>query len=177
MWARNGRWILTEMPDFHVTFRNLVHAVNLRHGTDGFTSPPKEGVLRISSAGFEPANLGTKGQHATSRPPKPLGILLHTCPSFLSLPPRRPLYILQQYDDVNPHMSSHLIQIFNGYLEERKISLCQIAFTPTPNPNLESLLYFCLWKCHVTMCFTNLGNPHEKSDDMSFTRVCGVPYY
>ena len=24
------------------------------------------------SAGFEPANLGTKGQHATSRPPKPL---------------------------------------------------------------------------------------------------------
>ena len=26
-----------------------------------------------ASAGFEPANLGTKGQHATSRPPKPLG--------------------------------------------------------------------------------------------------------
>jgi len=24
------------------------------------------------SAGFEPANLGTKGQHATPRPPKPL---------------------------------------------------------------------------------------------------------
>jgi hypothetical protein len=23
------------------------HAVNLQHGTDGFTSPPKEGVLRI----------------------------------------------------------------------------------------------------------------------------------
>ena len=28
-----------------------------------------------ASAGFEPANLGTKGQHATSRPPK----LLITC--------------------------------------------------------------------------------------------------
>ena len=25
-------------------------------------------------AGFEPANLGTKGQHATSRPPKPLNL-------------------------------------------------------------------------------------------------------
>jgi hypothetical protein len=25
-----------------------------------------------ATAGFEPANLGTKGQHATSRPPKPL---------------------------------------------------------------------------------------------------------
>ena len=34
------------MPDFHVTFRDLLHAVNLRHGTKGFTSLPKEGVLR-----------------------------------------------------------------------------------------------------------------------------------
>ena len=67
-----------KMPDFHVTFRDLLHAVNLRHGTNGFTSLPKEGVLRIffalknstASAGFEPANLGTKGQHATSRPPR-----------------------------------------------------------------------------------------------------------
>jgi hypothetical protein len=49
------------------------------HGTDGFTSPPTESVLRIflpknpkASAGFELAYLGTKGQHATSRPPKPL---------------------------------------------------------------------------------------------------------
>jgi hypothetical protein len=58
-----------------------------RHGTDGFTSPPKEGVLRIfyrlknptASAGFEPATLGTKGQHATSRPPKPLYSGLSLC--------------------------------------------------------------------------------------------------
>jgi hypothetical protein len=35
--------------DFHVTFRNLLHAANLRYGTDGFTPPPKEGVLRIFS--------------------------------------------------------------------------------------------------------------------------------
>jgi hypothetical protein len=40
----------------------------------------KEGMMRIffalknptASAGFEPANLGTKDQHATSRPLKPL---------------------------------------------------------------------------------------------------------
>ena len=58
--------------------RDLLHAANLRHGTNGFTSPPKGGVLRIffalknptASTGFEPANLGTKRQHATSRPPK-----------------------------------------------------------------------------------------------------------
>ena len=69
-----------KMPDFHVTFRDRLHAVNLQHGTDGFTSPPKEGVLRIffdlknptASVWFEPANLGTKGQHATSRPLKSL---------------------------------------------------------------------------------------------------------
>ena len=35
------------MHDFHGTFRDLLHAANLRHGTYGFTSLPKEGVLRI----------------------------------------------------------------------------------------------------------------------------------
>jgi hypothetical protein len=30
-------------------FRDLLHAVKLRHRTDGFTSLPKEGVLRIFS--------------------------------------------------------------------------------------------------------------------------------
>ena len=86
-----------EMPDFHVTFRDLLHAVNLRHGTDGFTSPPKEGVLRIffalqnltASVVFEPANLGTKGQPATSRPPKPLCLNLNVRMFFL-----RPFYII-----------------------------------------------------------------------------------
>jgi len=29
--------------------RDLLHAANLLHGTDGFTSPPKEGALRIFS--------------------------------------------------------------------------------------------------------------------------------
>ena len=37
------------LPKFRLPrkFRNLLHAANLRHGTDGFTSPLKEGVLRI----------------------------------------------------------------------------------------------------------------------------------
>jgi hypothetical protein len=50
----------------------LLHAVNLRHGTDGFTSPPKEVVFRIiitlknpsTSVGIEAANLGSSGEHA-----------------------------------------------------------------------------------------------------------------
>ena len=48
LWARklsgNFAEIMTSMP-----FRDLLHAANLRHG-DGFTSPPKEGVLRIFSS-------------------------------------------------------------------------------------------------------------------------------
>ena len=37
------------LPKFRLLlkFMDLLHAANLRHGTDGFTSPPKEGVLRI----------------------------------------------------------------------------------------------------------------------------------
>jgi hypothetical protein len=46
--------------------RDFLHAAKLRHGTDGFTSPLKEGMLRgfirpknpTASAGFEPANSG-----------------------------------------------------------------------------------------------------------------------
>ena len=38
-----------KMPDFHVTVRDLLHPINLRHGTNGFTSFPKEGLLKIFS--------------------------------------------------------------------------------------------------------------------------------
>jgi hypothetical protein len=56
----------------------LLHAVNLRHGTDGFTSLPKEVVLRIFITlkihrlrpGLNPTNLGSSGYHATTRPPR-----------------------------------------------------------------------------------------------------------
>jgi hypothetical protein len=59
--------------------RDLLHVANLRHGTDGFTSPPKESVLRIFFALKNPTNLGTKGQHATSRPPKPMTQVINGC--------------------------------------------------------------------------------------------------
>jgi hypothetical protein len=45
LWARNLRKVCLN-ADFHVTFKYL-RDVKLRHGTDGFTAPPKEGVLRI----------------------------------------------------------------------------------------------------------------------------------
>jgi len=76
LWARIVSGNFAEMTS--TPFRDLSHAANLRHETDGFTSPLKEGMLRIffalknllASDGFETANLGTKGQHATTRPPK-----------------------------------------------------------------------------------------------------------
>ena len=39
-------------------FRDLLHDANLRHGTDGFTSPPKEGALRIFFAPKNPDGFG-----------------------------------------------------------------------------------------------------------------------
>ena len=58
----------------HTHFRVLLHAANMRHGEgrgaeDFFFHPEKNPT---ASAGFEPAKLGTKGQHATTRPQKPL---------------------------------------------------------------------------------------------------------
>jgi hypothetical protein len=43
LWARNVREFCLN-ADLHVTFRDLLHAVKLRHGTGGFTFPPKKGV-------------------------------------------------------------------------------------------------------------------------------------
>ena len=83
-WARNGLWILTENTRLP---RNIQGSFTCRKSTTWdkrlclFTSFQKEGMLRIfffalknptALAGFEPRNLGTKGQHATSRPSKPL---------------------------------------------------------------------------------------------------------
>jgi len=39
-------WLRIRLPR---NSRDHLHAANLRHGTYGFTSPPKEGVLRIFS--------------------------------------------------------------------------------------------------------------------------------
>ena len=76
LWARNSRefcrkWRLPRR------FWVLLHVVNLRHGTDGFNSPQKEGVLRIfspeKSDGFGRVWTREIGYSTlTCRPPKPL---------------------------------------------------------------------------------------------------------
>jgi hypothetical protein len=44
---RNGRVSLAYNCDFHGNCKDILHAAKLRHGTDGFTSPLKEGALKI----------------------------------------------------------------------------------------------------------------------------------
>ena len=48
IWARNC-WESCRSWRLPSHFWVLLHALNLRHGTDGFTFPPKEGALRIFS--------------------------------------------------------------------------------------------------------------------------------
>ena len=83
-WARNDRWILPENARLP---RNIQGSFTCRESTtwDKSLYFPSEGrraedffVLKnpTASARFEPAKLGTKGQHATSRPPKPLKLEL-----------------------------------------------------------------------------------------------------
>jgi hypothetical protein len=71
LWARNGLLNLAYSCEFLDNCKDFLHTTNLRHETDGFTSPPKEGSLRFFrpknptvSSGFEPKNLGTRGHCA-----------------------------------------------------------------------------------------------------------------
>jgi hypothetical protein len=47
--VRNVRSNFAYNSDFHGNCRVLLRAAKLRHGADGFTSSPKEGMLRIFS--------------------------------------------------------------------------------------------------------------------------------
>jgi hypothetical protein len=71
--------------DFHGTFRVLLHAAHLQHGTHGFTFVPKKGVLRIFPPlktrrllpGLNPRTLVPEASTLTARPPKALS-QIHT---------------------------------------------------------------------------------------------------
>jgi hypothetical protein len=83
--AENRTAYFSLNADFHVTFRVLLYAANLRHGTHGFTSLPKEGVLRIFSPlkirrlrpCLNPRTWVPEASTLTARPPKPLRYTFH----------------------------------------------------------------------------------------------------
>ena len=61
----NGAWDMPQICDMGP----IILLPFRRKACRGILSPFKNPT---SSAGFEPANLGIRGQHATSAPPKPL---------------------------------------------------------------------------------------------------------
>jgi hypothetical protein len=73
--------ILRTICDYHGKCTDLLHAVKLRHGTDGFTSSPKEGMLwifvspekiRRLQPGLNPRTRVPEASMLTTRPLKPL---------------------------------------------------------------------------------------------------------
>ena len=54
----------------------LLHAAKLGHGTDSFTSPPKEGMLMIIRTPEKSNGFGRvpEASMITTRPPKPLNV-------------------------------------------------------------------------------------------------------
>jgi hypothetical protein len=72
--------ILPTACDFHGKCRDVLRAANLRHGTDGFTSAPTEGMLRMFFArkirrfqpGLNPRTWVPEASMLTTRPLKPL---------------------------------------------------------------------------------------------------------
>jgi hypothetical protein len=80
LWAENKDREFCLNADFRGTFRDLLHAANLRRGTHGFTFLPKEGVLRIFPPlkirrlrpGLNPRTWAPEASTLTPRPTKPL---------------------------------------------------------------------------------------------------------
>jgi hypothetical protein len=78
LWAGIGPGEFCLNADFHGTFRVLLHAANLLHWTHGFTSLPKERVLRIFPhlkirrlrPGLNPRTWVPEASTLTPRPPK-----------------------------------------------------------------------------------------------------------
>jgi hypothetical protein len=123
-----------------------------------------------ASAGFEPANLVTKGQHATPRPPKPL-----LCISWLSLclsqavpekqvqlfvqstSPSFPLYYPKNPTERNPFSNrvltlltlyAVLVQFSGNWSSEMQFSLTYLQTWSSTQP------HFALW--HLNFIFMSL---------------------
>ena len=76
--------ISTEIYDFHAYIFGLFYMPQICDmGQTALLPFRAKDFLALknpkTSAGFEPANLGTKSQHATSRPPKPPVVHIFTC--------------------------------------------------------------------------------------------------
>jgi hypothetical protein len=83
--------ILRTTCDLHGKCTDLLHAVKLRHGTDGFTSSPKEGMLWIFMSpekiqrlqpGLNSRTRVLEASMLTTKPLKPLSQVDNSPPNF-----------------------------------------------------------------------------------------------
>jgi hypothetical protein len=91
------KWSIPILPtacDFHGKGRDLLHAANLRHETDGFTSPPKEGMLRIFMHGITVKEKCTKG--SLSNLTSTMNTYRHCSCSYPTFRNLRSLYAVRQ---------------------------------------------------------------------------------
>jgi hypothetical protein len=78
--AREGNWSeISQQPVLHRRSWDFLYGPKLGHGTDYFTSPPKEGMLRIFSdrSGSNPRTREPEASMLTARPPKPSSWPVH----------------------------------------------------------------------------------------------------
>jgi hypothetical protein len=144
----------------------LLHAVNLRHGTYGFTSPPKEGVLRIlsplksnSSAGFEPANLGSSGKHANhyTEGDHPLWLSrIISSTYWINLERRMSATILYVVDNnaIPRQLVQSLLPLFfmNRYNINFLLLHWQLFLVPNRTDKCADLIKQCFTSCYYHFC-------------------------
>jgi hypothetical protein len=78
-WVRNGHWILP--TSIYHARRVLLHAANLWHGTDSFTSPATDFItLKIHHPrpDLNPRTLGPVASTLTTRPPRATRLIITT---------------------------------------------------------------------------------------------------
>ena len=115
------------MPKFQLTlkFRDLLHAANLRHGTDGFTSPPKEGVLRIFFA------LKIRRLRPGVKPRTWL--------------PKASTVLLEHRSSLKVVTNTNLKKLYNSLQSNRKIKPHQISFTNYFHFSVQHYVHIYIW--------------------------------
>ena len=144
MFSANFAEMTTSTP-----FRDLLHAANIRHGTDGFTSPPKEGVLRI----FSPLKIRRRR----------LGLNPRTWvlkASTLPLDHRSPLLMLTA---IKYHQGNGKKKNSIKAATRRKYGYEKQCSTGHKCIQLEMVMNITVFLFTLTVLFESIGNAHEIS--------------
>jgi hypothetical protein len=148
---------------------DLLHAVNQRQGTQGFTALPKEGALRIKTRkkirrlrpGLNPRTWVPKASALTPRPPKPLSNvtsaliyssveLLWIYPTILSKIVSAVIYSSVEQLWIYPNFSGSRLKWNWKWAQEWQKNLKEIFYT-----KIKLLSMFMKYICLVVVCISN----------------------